>query len=127
MLVLIELKYNDVQAFKIACHESGQSLLLETTTDIFWGVGYRCHEANHKDILAFTGHNLLGWIVMLVLDKHMGRYYLDKGISMTTNQMYPFSRELMLQVLPSSSLGDGSSTGPMALWIDKSEMAAVVL
>ena len=32
----------------------------------------------------------------------------------------------MLLVLPSPLLGDGSSTGPMALWIDNSEMAAVV-
>ena len=30
------------------------------------------------------------------------------------------------QVLPSPSLGHGSSTGPMALWIDNSEMAAIV-
>ena len=30
------------------------------------------------------------------------------------------------QVLPSPSLGDGSSTGSMALWMDNSEMAAVV-
>ena len=73
MLELIELKYDQVQAFKNACHESGQSLLLETTTDIFWGVGCRCQEANHKDIMAFTGHNLLGWIIMLVIDKHMGK------------------------------------------------------
>ena len=73
MLELIKLKYDQVQAFKNACHESGQSLLLETTTDIFWDVGCRCHEANHKDIIAFTGHNLLGWIIMLVCDKHMGK------------------------------------------------------
>ena len=32
----------------------------------------------------------------------------------------------MSQVLPSPSLGDGLSTGPKALWIDNSEMAAVV-
>ena len=60
MLELIELTYDQVQAFKNAYHESGQSLLLETTTYIFWGVGCRCHEVNHKDIMAFTGHNLLG-------------------------------------------------------------------
>ena len=30
-------------------------------------------------------------------------------------------------VLPSPSLGDSSSTGPTALWINNSEMAAVVL
>ena len=29
-------------------------------------------------------------------------------------------------VLPSASLGDGSSTQPTALWIDNSEMAAVI-
>ena len=29
-------------------------------------------------------------------------------------------------LLPSPSLGDGSSTGPTALWIDNSEVAAVV-
>ena len=73
MLELIKLKYDQVQAFKNPCHESGQSLLLETTTDIFWGVGCRCNEANHKDIMAFTGHNLLAWIIMLVLDKHIGK------------------------------------------------------
>ena len=32
----------------------------------------------------------------------------------------------LLWVLTSPSLGDGSSTGPMALWIDNSEMAAFV-
>ena len=32
----------------------------------------------------------------------------------------------MSWVLPSPLLGDGSSTGPTALWIDNSEMAAVV-
>ena len=73
MVELIELKYDQVQAFKNACHESGQSLLLETTTDIFWGVGCRFHKANHKDIMAFAGINLLGWIIMLVLDKPMGK------------------------------------------------------
>ena len=73
MLELIELKYDQVQAFKNACHESGQSLLLETTTDKFWGIGCRCHEANHKDIMAFTGHNVLGWIIMFVHDKCMGK------------------------------------------------------
>ena len=73
MLELVELKYDQVQAFKNECHESGQSLLLETTTDIFWGVGCRCHEANHKDIMTFMGHNLLHWIIMLALDKYMGK------------------------------------------------------
>ena len=29
--------------------------------------------------------------------------------------------------LPSPLLGDGSSIGPMALWIEKSEVAAVVV
>ena len=33
----------------------------------------------------------------------------------------------MLWVLPSPSMGDGSRTGSTALWIDNSEMAAVVL
>ena len=32
----------------------------------------------------------------------------------------------MSWVLPSSSLGDGLSTRPMALWIENSEVAAVV-
>ena len=32
----------------------------------------------------------------------------------------------VLQVLPSPTLGDGLSTWPMALWIDNSEMAAIV-
>ena len=32
----------------------------------------------------------------------------------------------MLWFLPSPSLGDGLSTGPIALWIDNYEMAAVV-
>ena len=73
MLELIELKYDQVQVFKNACHESGHPLLLETTTDKFWGVGCRCHEANHKDIMAFTGHNLLGLIIMFVHDKSMGK------------------------------------------------------
>ena len=31
------------------------------------------------------------------------------------------------QVLPSPLLGDGLSTGPMALWIENSEVAAVVV
>ena len=34
---------------------------------------------------------------------------------------------LVSWVLPSPSLGDGLSTGPMALWIENSEMAAVVV
>ena len=33
----------------------------------------------------------------------------------------------MSRVLPSPSLGDGSSTGPTALWIENSEMSAVVV
>ena len=72
MLEHIELKYEQVEAFKNACHESGHSLHLETTTEKFWGVGCRCHEANHKDFMAFTGHNLLGWIIMFVHNKSMG-------------------------------------------------------
>ena len=44
------------------------------------------------------------------------------------NTMGPtLGANFLLWVLPSPSLGDGSSTGPMALWIDNSEMAAVVL
>ena len=31
----------------------------------------------------------------------------------------------IMDFLPSPSLGDGSSTGPMALWIDNSEKTAV--
>ena len=34
--------------------------------------------------------------------------------------------QFLSQVLPSPSLGDGLSIRPMALWIDNSEMAAVV-
>ena len=33
----------------------------------------------------------------------------------------------MLWVLPSPLLGDGLNTGPMALWIENSEMAAVAV
>ena len=46
-----------------------------------------------------------------------------------TNQYAAFKRgsSLILSwVLPSPSLGDGLNTGPTSLWIDNSEMAAVV-
>ena len=33
----------------------------------------------------------------------------------------------MSPVVPSPSLGDGSSTGPTALWIENSEVAVVVV
>ena len=39
----------------------------------------------------------------------------------------PVPFEIMSWVLPSPSLGDGLSTGPMTLWIENSEMAAVVV
>ena len=73
MLELIQLKYDQVQAFKNASHESHHSSLLETTTDKFWRVGSMCHGANQKDIMAFTGHNLLGSIVMFVHHKHISK------------------------------------------------------
>ena len=37
-----------------------------------------------------------------------------------------FAFDIVVSFLPSPLLGDGSITGPTALWIDKSEMTAVV-
>ena len=40
MMELLHTKYDQCIPFEQACRNSGDSLLFETMTDLFWGVGH---------------------------------------------------------------------------------------
>ena len=64
MMELLNLKYEQVPEFQDECNSLQNTLLFESTTDTFWGIGYRKQEAKHVKFDHYTGQNTLSWIII---------------------------------------------------------------
>ena len=73
MMELLNLKYEQVPEFQDECNSLQNTLLFESTTDTFWGIGYRKQEAKHVKFDHYMGQNTLGWIIMLICDTKLGK------------------------------------------------------
>jgi len=69
MKELVALKFDQVPAFRRACLDSGDALLLEATFDKTWGVGLPVDAAMTSRIADMPGYNILGWIIALRRDQ----------------------------------------------------------
>ena len=72
MMELLDLKYDQVEEFCNTCKHSQDALPFGTITDIFWGVGYQ-QDAKQKHLNSYRGQNILGWMIMLIHDRKLGK------------------------------------------------------
>ena len=73
MKELLEQKFQQVPQFQSYLLNSAQSYLMESTRDVFWGIGLKRDEAAYCAIDQLLGHNVLGWLLMALRNDQSGR------------------------------------------------------
>ena len=72
MKELLEQKFWHVPQFQFYLLNLTQSYLMESTWDVFWGIGLKRDEAAQCAIDQLQGHNVLGWLLMALRDDQSG-------------------------------------------------------
>ena len=72
MKELLEQKVRQVPQFQSYLLNSAQSYLMESTRDVFWGIGLKRDKAAQCAIDQLPGHSVLGWLLMALRDDQSG-------------------------------------------------------